>query len=295
MSPSTDEKPGWLEVSIEAHPDTHEALGNFLFDLGCRGMVTDDLGSPLLKAYWPRNKEPGLLKKRIHAFYRELAEIFPEARTCRVRVQDLPEGDWNHSWRRFFQSQRISPRLTILPAWEEVPENPGGHIIHIDPGPAFGTGQHPTTRMCLRAMERFTPDHPWSMLDVGTGSGILAVYGALLKAERILVLDMDPEALRWAEKNISLNGVSRSIELSPLPLSEIREPFHLITANILLDTLLELLPYFPRVQEPRGILILSGILEEQVSRMEEALYRFGYRKEEIFLEEEWACLVACRP
>ena len=113
----------------------------------------------------------------------------------------------------------------IVPAWEPMPDAVDGHVIRIDPGPAFGTGQHATTRMCLEAMEKIHFPKTWTMLDVGTGSGILATYGAQLGASKILAIDIDPEALRWAERNIQINDLSEFIDLSNTPLEQVKGTF----------------------------------------------------------------------
>ena len=180
----------------------------------------------------------------------------------------------------------------VFPAWEYSPRSLDYRVIRIDPGPAFGTGQHPTTRLCLEAMERVYIPGIWTMLDVGTGSGILAIYGAMLGAVRVVAIDRDPEAIRWAKRNISLNDLSGEIALSSRPIEKWRDRFSLLTANLLLDTILENLQEFSRVLDPGGWLILSGILREQVKEVEENLDEYGLHEDKILYQEEWACLIA---
>jgi ribosomal protein L11 methyltransferase len=127
------------------------------------------------------------------------------------------------------------------------------------------------------------------MLDLGTGSAILAIYGAKLGSHRVLALDTDPEALRWAEKNIALNNVSGTIQLSSLPLRDIGEPFTIVVANLILDAILELMPLFYKVIEPGGCLILSGILREQVDVVEDHLILCAFEKVDVRFQDEWAC------
>ena len=288
---SPHKHPGWLEISIDIHPVAHEALSALLFDLGCQGMVTQDFSGHILKAYWPFQQNFEHLQNRINGCLTELGVIFPEARSFKLRLCNLQDRDWGHSWRRFFHPDRITPNLTVFPAWEPVPESTEGTIIRIDPGPAFGTGQHPTTRMCLRAMEKGAADRPWSMLDVGTGSGILALYGARLNAHRILAIDTDPEALRWARRNLSLNVQSGEIEFSSKLLGALDESFDLTVANLILGTIVDLFPYFPSVMKQTGLLILSGILREQVPRIEALLPGNGLKTLDILYEKEWACML----
>jgi len=284
--------PGWIEISVDIHQVAHEALCAFLFDLGCEGVVSEDFGLKHIKAYLPFHEDSLKIRTHIETFIRKIEEIFPEAGSASLTINRIEDQDWSTSWRQFFTPQRITERLTIQPAWMPAPPSCGEWVIKMDPGPAFGTGQHPTTRLCLEAMERLCPQEAWTMLDVGTGSGILAIYGARLGAERILALDTDPEALRWAERNIDLNGLTGSIELSSLPLETLAGTFSIITANLILETILELLPFFPRLMDHGGSLVLSGLLEGQIKRVQEELPKQGLHQTGVRFMEEWACIVA---
>ena len=145
-------------------------------------------------------------------------------------------------------------------------------------------------------MEKGVLDGTWSLLDVGTGSGILALYGERIGARRILAIDTDPEALRWAKRNISLNGQSEVIQLSSDPLEALEEKFDLIVANLILGTILDLLPSFPPIIKQDGTLILSGVLREQVPQVKALLPGHGLGTLEVLYEKEWACvLVKKRP
>ena len=291
----TPEASAWMEITIEIHPIAHEALSAFLFDLGCEGVVTEDARDRLFRAYLPAERGREEIRTRIEIFLRTIEEIFPEVhQSARVSLNTLPDEDWGLQWRRFFRPQRVTSGLTVFPAWEGIPPRHKGATIRIDPGPAFGTGQHPTTRMCLQAMEDWARPAVWSLLDVGTGSGILSVYGAKLGAARILALDIDPEALRWAERNIALNGLSRAIELSSQPIETCKERFSLVTANLIRETILELLPHFPSLLDPGGGLILSGLLTEQAAEVSQRLRHHGFWEPRIQVEQEWACLFARR-
>jgi len=288
---SSPKHTGWLEIAIDIDPVAHEALSAFLFGLGCQGLVSEDFTGHTLKAYWPFRENPENLRNRINGFLTELEGIFSEVHSSKLRLRNLQDQDWGHNWRRFFHPDRVTPNLKVFPAWEPIPKSTKGEVLRIDPGPAFGTGQHPTTRMCLRAMEKAPLAGSWSMLDVGTGSGILALYGARLRASRILAIDTDPEALRWARRNLSLNVQSAVIELSSGLLESLDESFDMIVANLILGTIVDLLPYFPPVMKQDGILILSGILREQVTRVETLLPQHGLKTVEVLYEKEWACML----
>ena len=281
----------WLEISILIHPVAREALCAFLFDLGCSGVISEDFRERTIKAYLPFQENIEEIRNRIDIFLLELQEIFPEVRSVRPNLKTVEDQDWGLTWRRFFKPEQVTRDLLILPAWEPEPASPCRHVIKIDPGPAFGTGQHATTRMCLAAMEKVPLPVSWSMLDVGTGSGILAIYGARLGAEKIVALNIDTEALRWAERNVELNGQTGSIDFSHRPLEQLKPSFFLLTANLILGEILNLLPHFSHHLNPGGWLIISGILREQVKEVESALQAFSFHDHDILYWEEWACII----
>jgi len=292
MTTTNSEHPGWLEISIHIHPIAHEALSAFLFDLGCEGIVSGDYPDHNLKAFLLFREDSLDIRNQIRVFLKNLKEIFQEIPSPKLVVDRIENQDWSHNWRRFFRPEPITQKLTVLPAWESVSHIMSEHVIRIDPGPAFGTGQHPTTRMCLRAMEKIPVPGSWNMLDVGTGSGILAIYGAKLGAKRAVAIDIDPEAIRWAQRNIQLNEMAGTIVLSCNSLQKIQGRFSILTANLILGEILNLFSQFGRVLEPGGWLILSGILKEQVKEVEERFTQYGFFEQEVLFQQEWSCLIA---
>ena len=293
MIPSTTEHPGWVEICINADSALHESINNFLFDLGCTGLVTEDLEGHTLKAYMPLQEDLEDIQNRVNAFLHDLREIFHDFKSPHVTFNKIEDQDWNQNWRQFFRPDRITPELLVLPAWEAVPSSIDGHIIRLDPGPAFGTGQHPSTRMCLEAMEKIALPESWTMLDVGTGSGILAIYGAKLGANNVKAIDIDPEAIRWATRNVELNVLTETIRPSSSPIEKVSGPFSLVAANLIFDEIMTLFPQFERVVSPRGWLILSGILREQVQKINKVLGTYRFAEYDALYKEEWACMI-CR-
>lgn len=290
--PAPAEHPGWIEVSIEVHPAAQEALSAFLFDLGCKGLVLGEKEKSYLRAYLPFTDRLEEERTRIEAFLRKLGDFFPQIGRPALHFSRIQDEDWSQTWKRHFHVERITERLTVVPAWEASPQDSEGVVIRMDPGPAFGTGQHPTTRMCLQAMETSAKSPPWSLVDVGTGSGILAIYAAKLGAARVLATDTDPEALRWARRNIELNGASGRIELSSEPLGKGGGAFSLVVANLTRDALLELLHDFKGVLVEDGTVILSGLLQEQVQEVKRPLDLLGFHRIQVATEAEWACITA---
>jgi ribosomal protein L11 methyltransferase len=279
-----------IEVAVDVHPVAHEALSAFFFDLGCHGVVSQSFHDRVFRAYLPRNLDSKQARSKISGFVKGLEKIFPEIGSPEVSFGMIENRDWGLLWRKHYRPLQISQRLTVLPAWEALPANHEGVFLRIDPGPAFGTGEHATTRMCLRAIEECAPCGAWSMLDVGTGSGILAMYGAMLGALKVIALDNDPEALRWAERNIALNDLAKAIQLSSMAFKDLKERFTLVAANLILGTILEIMPHFSATVAPGGRLILSGLLEEQSEVVEPALARAGFHDVRISQEEEWVCM-----
>jgi ribosomal protein L11 methyltransferase len=269
----------------------HEAASAFLFDLGCEGVISEEADPPALKSYFPAIPAVEDIGNRIDVFLHHLREHFPEIDSPQVSMSVIETRDWALLWRRFFRSEKITPRLTVLPPWEPFPEGARDHVMVMDPGPAFGTGQHPTTRMCLKAMESVPQSGLRRLLDVGTGSGILAIYGAMLGAEEVLAIDIDPEAVRWAKRNAALNGLESFIQFSTMPVESCKRDFSVLTANIVLHVILDIIPHFLRLAARDGWLILSGILKEQVGILEAALTSFGFEHHRTFSQEEWCCVV----
>ena len=286
------ENPGWLEVAIDAAPELNDPLGAFFFDLGATGLVSEDFGNRTLKAYLPLDKSPEDIQNRISVYLNQLSLIYPHLPAPGYKLTRIENQDWQKGWRRFFRPVRVTQNLLILPVWENPPPHARqSHIIRIDPGPAFGTGQHATTKMCLQAMESLKTDGFQNLLDVGTGSGILAIYGALLGFGKIEAIDVDPEAVRWAVRNIGLNGAENAIMLSGTGIEEIKGRFSLVCANLILGELLRLMPVFSMRVETGGHLVASGILRDQVKKIEEALPATEFFTSHMLYEDEWACMV----
>lgn len=209
-----------------------------------------------------------------------------------LQTRPIEERDWADAWKRYFFVHRVGQRLVIVPSWRRHRSLAGDLIIRLDPGMAFGTGLHPTTRLCLRGLEtRLQGDE--NVLDLGTGSGILAIAARKLGARRILAMDVDAMAVRVAGENARRNRVARAIEtrLGSLPLGGAEpEQFDLIVANISFRVLGELHPELRRALQPGGRALLSGVLEQDAPALIEALESAGWRLLTREIEAEWALL-----
>jgi ribosomal protein L11 methyltransferase len=206
---------------------------------------------------------------------------------------EIDEQEWETAWRKHYKTLSVGNRLIIKPAWEDYEAMSGQVVIEIDPGMAFGTGQHATTRLCLLAFETYLRPG-MTVLDLGTGSGILAIAAAKLGASSVLALDINPAVVVIARSNVEANGVAGvvTVEQGTLPLGAKGKIFDLVAANITADVIEELSHPLSKCLEPRGILIASGFTEGRLEEVIERLGRVGMETMEVLAEEQWRTVVA---
>ena len=212
------------------------------------------------------------------------------------RPRHLRETDWRDAWKKHFGVQRIGHGVVIVPSWIEYKPREGEVVVRIDPGMAFGTGQHQTTAMCLRALEEIGPGDA-AVLDLGCGSGILSIAAVLLGARRVLALDTDPQAIKVAVQNAADNGVTEAIELRTGTIEEEGAPdetFDLALANISGLALERLAPALASVLKPGGCLIAGGFLEDGVDSLKRTFEANGLRVERVVEDGIWRTILARR-
>lgn len=207
-----------------------------------------------------------------------------------IIAKPIQQQDWATSWREFFGVVDTGGRVVVVPTWIEHESAPGQMVIRLDPGQAFGTGHHETTRLCLRALEDAVSPG-CSVLDVGTGSGILAIGAALLGAGPILGIDIDPIATKVALENLHENGMAGRIEIQTGVLAaDHGTRYDVVVANINRDANLGLAGTFGNVVEPGGTLLLSGILAEDASTVRAAMESNGFALSQMRHERDWCLL-----
>ena len=214
----------------------------------------------------------------------------------------IPAEDWKLSYRKHFKVEVISPRLVVRPPWEAVAPAPGQKVLTLDPGIAFGTGQHPTTRACLDAIDALasgrarSPSAPeLTFLDVGCGSGILAIAAALEGFRDVRGFDNDPDAVRNANENASANGLGELFFEGDLSAPDVAAPADVVAANVLAPVLVRFAREVGALVNPGGRLILSGILDEQYAEVRDAYAALGFAEISSRLIGEWRTGVFALP
>src|SRR3954469_599060 len=261
----------WLQLSLKAPPPALDAVANFLIERGSPGVV---LTRNEVRAFFVRSAGTAALKLEIRRFLRDIREIYPGFGDHPLSWKLLAEKNWANSWRRFFAPVKIGRLLWVTPPWVAPPKTRRRHVITIEPGMAFGTGTHATTRGCLEFLEQLVPRFDRGelhALDVGTGSAILAIALVKLGAASVVALDNDPTALKIARVNVRVNDVERKIRLAQSKLENVDERFGVVVANLTAETILELAAALEGRVAAAGYLVLSGILNVKAN---EVLRRF---------------------
>jgi len=281
----------WMSFVIELEPGALEDATSLLFELGCAGTVTLVEAPALVKiaAYFEGGEPPRMV---LAAIDRSFAVSGVGRCVKTIEWTHVPDEDWLKRWKEGFEPIEIGERLVVAPPWR-LPEETGGRVLlQMEPGMAFGTGTHETTRMCLEAIERF-----WSggsLLDVGTGTGILAIAAVLLEPRsRIVAIDVDPVAVSVARDNAAANQASQAIQImEAVPSTLAGEKFDIVVANLTAEVIVDNMKDLADCLAPHGMIILSGILTPLVAEVESALRHHGLRALQQSESGEWSAIVA---
>ena len=297
----------WIVIEVTIRGEFVDLLGEALVEQGCSGTVVEEkqldtftvpdedleADSPYtIKAYFDAGSDPQQILSKLAAHF--AATPILKDLDIGITVGDIVRTeDWANDWKQNFSPLSIGSNLIICPSWETYSPQEGEKVIEIDPGMAFGTGTHGTTQLCLEMVSELlagdTPPH--NMLDVGTGSGILALGAAALGCERIVAIDIDSVACRVAKENVQKNGYTEQIEVGSRSLETLPGQFDLIVANIMAEENIRLKQAFIDHLQGGGYLVLSGILREK-----EQLVCAGFSDLPLALldsryQDEWVCLL----
>ncbi len=281
-------------MAVTTTAEAVEAVAAELEALGSAGVVLEDPARVI--AYWPAGAEADERLRRLRRFLAGLPVCGLDPGPARVEAVRRDDAEWAESWKRFYHTRRIG-RLVVRPSWEEYQPGPEEVVVTLDPGMAFGTGTHPTTALCLEALEEELSGGE-SVVDAGTGSGILAIAAAKLGAARVVACDADPVACQVAEENLARNGVTDRVVVRCADAGEALRsldwPADLILANLTAEAIVSLAPVFAGAAAPGGRLLASGIVAERRAEVVGALAAAGLEVDTVREREGWALLRAAR-
>ncbi len=295
----------WIELAVDASPEYAEPLSEIFHRYGHGGVAIEGPGGfnpdegekpPVpdrvtVKTYLPRDSTTRRRHAQIDVAVRLLSQLTPMSE---LRQRVVREQDWESAWKEHFHPLRIGRRLVICPTWREYDSTESDVVILLDPGMAFGTGHHPTTRMCLEALEQMVKEGD-RLLDVGCGSGVLSIAAVKLGADSALGVEIDPTAANAARENVETNGHQSSIRIAqgtlPSPLAP-DQGFELVVANISARVVIDLADHLAEAMAPGGRLIASGIIEDRADEARAALVRSGVDVYDKLIDGDWVTLLA---
>ncbi|GAA4706114.1 50S ribosomal protein L11 methyltransferase [Brevibacillus fulvus] len=307
----------WTEISIHTTAEAVEAVSNILHEAGANGVVIEDpevlyrdwdtpFGeiyqlSPddfptegvFVKAYFPVEsvnitETVDFIRNQLHQLHTYDLDVGKAA----IVVTDVHEDEWAHAWKKYYKPVSVSEHITIKPIWEEYTPREDELVIEMDPGMAFGTGTHPTTVLCLRALEKYLKPGD-RVYDVGTGTAILSIAAVKLGAAHVLALDLDEVAVRSAQTNTEINHVDEHITVRQNNLLDgIEEPVELVVANILAEVIVRFTDDVARVLKPNGTFIASGIISAREDDVKRALQQANLEVIETVYIEDWVAIIA---
>ena len=307
----------WIELIVHTTTAGADRVSDLFISLGAGGTQTEDradIPDPSKPNGIWEIIDPAMLEAMpedvlVHAwlapdehFPAVLAELnqrlqglradHPEYGTLLLDTRSVPDEDWAEIWKRFYKPLRAGEHFVIKPSWEPYDPQPGDHVIHLDPGMAFGSGYHETTAMCLSLLEKCVSGGE-RVIDVGTGSGILAIGAAMLGAKPVLAIDIDPDAVRVAEENIRLNGVADRVSVQEGNLLDrVAESCDICVANIIAQVICSFAASLKKHIVPGGVFICSGIVAEREEDVRTALLDAGYTIREVLHQGDWVAFLA---
>ncbi len=293
----------WVEIRLRTDPRAAPAATSRLFDMGSSGVITGGVESAYVEDCDPVPEEDPAAPRTLVGYFSEgegggaaeelllygkaLREIWGEELLWEVESRVLGDEDWAEGWRSWFRPTRITGRITVCPVSEPYEPAPGERIVRMDPGLAFGTGLHVTTRQALELIEEVKTER---MLDVGCGAGLLSISSLLLGARSATAVDTDSEAVRVARENARTNGLAHRIEILRGSTEVARGTFGLVAANILAEVLVRLAKDLKTLTAPGGVLVLSGVLADREGMVAGAFEGPGLAISRRIEEEGWVAL-----
>lgn len=306
----------WIEVRVITKSEALEPISGIFYSLDCKGVAIEDpediLGreqGPLtwdfadinvlehkgkvavVKAYFAEEDNIEDVLEYVNERLTELKEMGLDLGEAKVEHEKMHEEDWANTWKQYYKPTKVGEKIVVKPIWEEYEAKDGELVVDLDPGMAFGTGTHETTRMCIQSLEKYVKEDS-TVFDVGCGSGILAIAAAKLGAKLAVGVDLDPVAVESSIENVGYNKL-KNIEILHGNLVEVIDgKADIVVANILAEIICILTDDVKRVLKDGGVFITSGIIHDRVDMVCEKLEATGFEVMEKNGDGEWNCIVA---
>jgi len=305
----------WIEVTVLTSSEATEAVAGFLYNCDVEGVSIEDVADvefkkqnlgfadfinesvltieegAMVKGYFKDSENFMNTLNYIKESVDKLGEFGFDKGEGIVTYHKVNEDDWANNWKQYYKPTKVGEHIVVKPTWEDYEEKPGEVVVELDPGMAFGTGTHETTRMCIKALEKKVKKDT-TVFDIGTGSGILSIAAAKLGAKHVVGVDLDPVAVESAKKNLEFNKVN-NMEILYGDLMEVVEgKANIVVANILADIIMFLSEGVRAFIEDEGYFIASGILNTQRDKVTDKLKALDFKIEEVMEDGEWICIIA---
>ncbi|AGX42096.1 50S ribosomal protein L11 methyltransferase [Clostridium saccharobutylicum] len=306
----------WIEVTVITKSEALEPISGIFYGLGCPNVAIEDPEDLLSREQGPLTwdfADINILEHKgnaavVKAYFSEEDNIDEVVETVRQKLEeikslglDIGEGkvtyrkmheeDWANNWKQYYKPVKITDKIVIKPIWEEYEKKDDELIIELDPGMAFGTGTHETTRMCIKALDKYVKPNT-TVFDVGCGSGILAIAAAKLGANHVVGVDLDPVAVDSSKENISFNNLNNIEVLEGNLLDVVSGKADIVVANIIAEIICVLTEDVKKALNEGGLFIVSGIIHDRVDMVKEKFAECGFEVMEINKDGEWNCIVA---
>jgi ribosomal protein L11 methyltransferase len=306
----------WIEIVIKTTFEAKEAVTNILHEAMVEGIVIEDpndiinllkeeerwdyMDEDLIEDYYDGVVIKGYFVKEDDSkekmdYIKEQINMLPrydlDIGSTEIEIQDIEDRDWNYEWKKYFKPFKLGNNVIIKPSWEEYEKKEDEIVIEIDPGAAFGTGSHETTSICIEEIEKYLTKEA-NILDIGTGTGILAILASKLGAGKVLGIDIDDDSIRISKENVKINQCENVEIAKSNLLSNVDFEADIVVANITADIIIKMISDLTAVMKNKSLFIASGILSTKVDLVENALKENDFIVLDKIYKGEWAGITA---
>ncbi|WP_035288173.1 50S ribosomal protein L11 methyltransferase [Clostridium sp. KNHs214] len=305
----------WIEVTVITSSEAVEAVSGILYNTGVKGVAIQDSqdvefkkkhpgdwdyfdeklldieDGAVIKGYYKEDEKFQSYIKYIEEGVNSLEEFGIDKGKGIVVYNKVNEQDWENNWKKYYKPTKVGNKIVVKPIWEEYSKKDDEIILDLDPGMAFGTGTHETTRMCIKALEKYVKEDS-TVFDIGTGSGILSIAAAKLNAKKVIGVDLDPVAVDSANQNVGFNKLNNIEILHGNLMEVVKGKADIVIANIIADIIMFLTKDVKNFIKEDGYFISSGIILDRKDDVVKCLEENGFTIEELNIDGEWCCIVA---